>query len=220
MSKIGTLTTGVGIVTTFSLNYVPQTIRIVAATALTGMIVSVEGDGTPLNLDAAGLAAMSNIRKIDSQTNEYNWTLTDGLLTGKNCTISITNSAAQTPDVFVQSEDKGAMYLQQAPVAALATTGLQIEKFGFCVFPSAAAADIFNFTWRSGVNQNMTREDIAARLGITQKMKNTGSDYAVDNLKMTVSSILFTPVAAQTVYVAKWIPSSGVRRPIQSMNYL
>lgn len=215
MAKIGTLTTGDTIVTTFTLTYVPQSIRIVAATALKGLVVTVEGDGTPINLDAAGMAAMANIRKIDAQTNEYTWVIADGILLKKNTTISITNSAAQTPDVYVMSEDTGFAYLQQAPVTALLATGIQLDKFAFASFPSAAAADIFSINWKSGVAQNMAREDLATRLGYTQKLKNTGSDYSIDNLKQTVKSVLFTPAATQTIYLAKWAPSKGVLKPIQ-----
>jgi len=214
MAKIGTLVTGDGVVTDFQLNYVPQKMSIVAATAPKGVKLTVEGDGVPTLLDENGCLAFDSIRKIDERTNEYVYVFADGLIKGKNTTLSITNSAAQTPDVYVSSENKGRRYFQQQGQAALAATGVEIDKFAFAAFPSAAAADTFTIEFADGTTQQMNRLDLADRLGYTQKLKQSASDYAIDNFKQTVKSILFVPVAAQTLYLAKWIPAMGKVKPM------
>ena len=45
MTIIGTMTTGVGVVTTFNITWVPQYIHFIAATQITGLRVTVLGDG-------------------------------------------------------------------------------------------------------------------------------------------------------------------------------
>ena len=100
MTQIGTMTTGVGVVTTFNLTWVPQYIHFVAGTQLTGLRVSVLGDGVITDLDAAGLSVLYNIRQFGQVTDGYTIPVANGLVRGKNVEITATNSAAQTPILY------------------------------------------------------------------------------------------------------------------------
>jgi len=71
MTTIGTMTTGVGVVTTFNLTWVPQYIHFVAGTQITGLKVTVLGDGVIMDLDAAGLSVLYNIRQFGQVINGY-----------------------------------------------------------------------------------------------------------------------------------------------------
>jgi len=207
--KIGTLTTGDTVQTAIDLTYVPQFIKVTPTTALKGVKVEIDGNGVPILLDTAGVAAQNSIRRISVGTNELVLMVADGLLKGKTCTITFTNSAAQTPDVFGWSNNEGSMYLQQTAAKALANSGVTIKKFGFAAFPSAAATDEFLVTFKSGVTQKFVRDELIARLGNTQALKNTASDYCIDNFDMDISEVQFLPAADQTVYVTRWAIASG-----------
>src|SRR4030042_3942145 len=109
--KIGTLTTGVGVQTVIKLNYLPQYIYYLAATQLTGLIVTVSGDGVICNLDATGLSAISGIRRYGAVATSYMIPLADGFIPNKVVEMVFTNSAAQTPDIFGFSNNKGDVYV-------------------------------------------------------------------------------------------------------------
>jgi hypothetical protein len=98
--KIGTIATGAAVETTINLNYVPQYIYYVAATQLSSIRVTVEGDGTILDLDTTGLTAVGSITRFGTVANAYLIPLADGLVKNKVTQLTFTNSAAQTPDVF------------------------------------------------------------------------------------------------------------------------
>jgi len=91
----------------------------------------------------------------------------------------------------------------------LANSGVTIKKFGFAAFPSAAATDEFLVTFKSGVTQKFLRDELVARLGNTQALKNTASDYCIDNFDMEISEIQFLPAADQTVYITRWALAMG-----------
>lgn len=200
MSAIGTVTTGVGVVSTFNLTYVPQYIHYVAATQLTGLKVTVLGDGVICDLDAAGLSAVYNIRQFGQVTNGYNIPLADGLISGKNVEITVTNSAAQTPVLYAIALQKGSAYIQCLRQTALANSGVTLTKFAYLGIPAIATTDVLNITYVDGLVQNVVSPELAAMSNLVQ----SGSLSVIDNVEGFIDTVQFTPSANRTVYVVRY----------------
>lgn len=200
MTAIGTLTTGVGVVSTFNLTWVPQYIHFVAATQLTGLKVTVLGDGVIMDLDAAGLSALYNVRQYGQVTNGYTIPLADGLIPGKNVEITATNSAAQTPILYGTSLQKGSAYIQCLRQTALANSGVVLEKFAALGIPAIAATDVLNITYVDGLVQKVE----AAELPAAVNLFSSASLNVIDNVEGYIDTVQFTPVANRTVYVMRY----------------
>lgn len=204
--QIGTLTTGVGVVTTINTTWVPEYIFYVAATQLTGLKVTVQGDGVITDLDSAGLSALGRIRDISAVTNGWLIPLADGIVTGKNVTFTFTNSAAQTPAIYGIVRRKGRVYVQCLQQQALANSGLDIMDFGYAAFPNAGATDVFNVTFADGTVNQFNRAELQAMLTLTEDVQNSSSDYSFDNLAQSIKKVNFIPVASQVFYISRFAP--------------
>lgn len=200
MSAIGTVTTGVGVVSTFNMTFVPQYIHYVAATQLTGLKVTVLGDGVVTDLDAAGLSAVYNIRQFGQVTNGYTIPIADGLIPGKNVEITVTNSAAQTPILYAIAVQKGQAYIQCLRQTALANSGVVLEKFAYLAIPAAAAADDLNVTYVDGLVQKVMSAELPAIANLYQ----SASLAIIDNVEGFIDTVQFTPAANRTVYVVRY----------------
>jgi len=207
---LGTLTTGVGVVSTFNTTYVPQQFFYVAGTQLTGVKITVQGEGVIFDSDAAGLTHAGTWRVYGQVTNGYLFTLANGFIPGKNVIWEFTNSAAQTPSVYVQSQQTPApgeaMYLQYLRQAILANSGQDFVKFAALHLPALAAADIVNVLYQDGTQQQMNRVDIQNELSQYQNVVNT-PNYTIDNLDLNVKRVNILAAAAQTAYMQRWAPS-------------
>ena len=207
---LGTLTTGVGVVSTFNTTYVPQQLFYAAATQLTGLKITVQGEGVIFDSDAPGLTHAGTWRVYGQVTNGYLITLANGLITGKNVIWEFTNSAAQTPSVYVQSNRTPApgegMYLQLLRQAILANSGQDFVKFAALHLPSLAAADVANVLYQDGTQQQMNRVDIQNELSQYQNVVNT-PNYTIDNLDLFVKRVNILAGANQTAYMQRWAPS-------------
>jgi len=106
---LGTLTTGAAAVTTFNTTYLPKWFSFTAATQLTGVKITVQGDGVVFDSDAAGLTSVGTNRQFGQITNTYLFTISNGFISGKNVIWEFTNSAAQTPVVYVSSDETPAL---------------------------------------------------------------------------------------------------------------
>ena len=208
MATIGTMTTGVGVTSTFNLTYVPQYIHFVAATQITSMKVSVLGDGVITDLDAAGLSALYNIRQYGQVTNGYNIPLADGLIPNKNVEITVVNSAAQTPTLYAISLQKGSAYIQCLRQTALANSGVNIEKFAYLGIPAIAAGDIMNITYVDGLVSKVEPAELPAMSNLVQ----SGSLNVIDNVEGFIDLVQFTPAANRTVYVVRYSGSDLSQR--------
>lgn len=194
---------------TFNITYIPQFISFTIASAPTSFQINVQGDGVIFNLDANGVTGMSNIRAVGVIGNTYMFQLADGLINGKNGTVTITNSAAATLNVNCWSKDVGSMYMVYATQNALTQSGIQLNKFAYAAFPSAAAADSFTLEYNSGITQVATRDDLNANLQWTQNQVT--SRYNIDNIAPAMmKKVTFIPVAAQNVYVMNYQAATGV----------
>jgi hypothetical protein len=195
--KIGTLTTGVGVVSTITLQHVPEAIGFVAATQLTGFKAEVLGEGVICDLDAAGLTAEGKHRQIGTPTNGYVVPLADGIIKGKTLTLTFTNSAAQTPDVFAFGDNIGSIYVRTNKTTVLLNNNTMFEKFGALFLPSLAAGDKVTATYEDGLTQIWDRDDIALKSGSFQNV----AGYVIDNLEGNIKSVQVLVAATQTAYV-------------------
>jgi hypothetical protein len=193
----------------FNITYVPQYIGFSISSAPTSFQINVQGDGVIFNLDAAGVTAMRNIRNVATQTNMYIFQLANGLINGKNGTVTITNAAAAQLNIYAWSKEQGNFYMTYLTQQALAASGVNFRKFAYAAFPSAAAADLFTLTYNDGSNQVSQRDDLNFALQYTQN--DVTSKYNIDNIApASLDTVSFNPVAAQNVYIMKYQSASGV----------
>lgn len=195
--KIGTLTTGVGVVTTIDLQYVPEAIGFIAATQLTGFKAEVLGEGVICDLDATGLTAQGRHRLLGFPANGYVVSLADGIIKGKSVRLTFTNSAAQTPDIFAWGDNNGEIYVRTSKATVLLNNNTMFEKFGALYLPSLAAGDKVTVTYEDGLTQIWDRDDIALQSGFFQN----AAGYVIDNLEGAIKTVQVLVAATQTAYL-------------------
>ena len=194
------MTTGAAVVKTIDLQFCPEKLFYVAATQLTALKVEVLGEGVIVDLDATGLTAQGRHRLVGVVTNGYVIDVADGIITGKNTRLTFTNSAAQTPDVFVTGDNIGSIYIRTQKATVLLNNNTMFDKFGALFLPSLAAGDKVTVTYEDGLTQIWDRDDIAAISGYYQN--TTG--YVIDNLAGNIKSAQVLVAATQTVYVTDY----------------
>lgn len=214
---LGTLTTGAAAVTTFNTTYLPKWFSFTASTQLTGVKITVQGDGVVFDSDAAGLTSIGTNRLFGQLTNTYLFTIANGFISGKNVIWEFTNSAAQTPVVYVSSDETPSqpLYLQYLRQAVLANSGQNFSDFATLAFPSIAAGDVVNALYNDGTQQQLNRADLQYQLGYTQ---NILSPYLIDNFAGRLKTVNIIAAAAQTAYVQRWVPAIGGGMINQSVN--
>lgn len=210
---LGTLTTGAAVVTTFNTTYLPEFFYYVAATQLTGVRVTVQGEGVIFDLDANGLNALRGLQQKGTITNGNYFPLANGNIYGKNIIWEFTNSAAQTPVVYIHSDEtpekENRMYAQAIRAAVLAGSGIDFEKFFALGLPSLAATDVINVLFNDGTQQQFNRIDLQARLLYTQNEVNAAFSYTIDNFNRAIKKVNLVATAAQTAYLYRWVPSES-----------
>jgi len=203
-----TLTTGAAVVTTANTTFVPRVFFYAAATQLTGVKITVQGDGVIFDSDANGLTHCGLNRIYGQVTNGYIFRIANGFIGNKNTLWEFTNSAAQTPVIYYDSDITPAstdrMYLQLLRQTAL-IGGTDFVDFATLSFPSMAAADYCNILYDDGTQQsNVNRLDLQAFLQFTQNIVNTPL-YQVDNYSRRIKKVNIQVAANQTAYVQRWV---------------
>lgn len=198
--RIGTLTTGAGVVTTINLTYLPERVAYVAPTQLTGFRCEVLGEGVICDLDAAGLNALGRHRKAGLPTNGYEINLADGKIMGKNVVLTFTNSAAQTPDIYAYGVGYGTGYIVSTRAVVFANQPATFTRFATLFLPSLAATDKVQAAFVDGLSETLEREDLAFYSGDFQNV--TG--YLVDNLNGDVDEVTVIAGTQQMAYVVKY----------------
>lgn len=204
--SLGTLTTGASVVSTFNTTYLPKYFFFTAATQLTGVKITVQGDGVVFDSDASGLTQIGTNRQFGQVTNSYLFTISNGFIAGKNVIWEFTNSAAQTPVVYVSSDEtpENPLYLQLLRQAVLANSGQNFSDFATICLPSLAATDIVNILYNDGTQQQLNRADIQYQLGWTQNILNQ-PNYLIDNFGGRIKTVNILAGANQTAYVQRWV---------------
>jgi hypothetical protein len=217
---LGTLTTAAGVVSTFNSTYVPEFFFYTAATQLTGVKITIQGDGVVFDSDAAGLNHVGVSRLVGQVTNSFYIRLTNGFIKAKNVIWEFTNSAAQTPVIYVDSQQRPGgrpKYLQFLRQAILANSGQDFSDFATLSLPSIAATDVVNILYRDGTQQQLTRQDILAKLQYMQNVVNTPV-YCIDNYAQTIKKVNIIAGAAQTAYVQRWVAPASDGMISQQVN--
>jgi len=207
-----TLTTGAAVVTSVNLTYLPKRLFYAAATQLTGIKITVQGDGVLFDSDANGLTHVGLNRIIGQVTNNYIINLANGLIKNKNVLYEFTNSGAQTPVVYIDSDNtpdnsgETPLFLQMMKVPVF-VGGTDYSDFATMSLPSLAAGDSVSILYADGtVQSNMNRLDLQTLLGYTQNVVNTPL-YTIDNFDQKIRRVTVTALAAQTGYIQRWVPS-------------
>jgi len=215
---LGTLTTGDTVVTTFNTTYLPKFVHYVAATQLDGIKITVQGDGVVFDSDTDGLNSAGVLRQFGQVSNGYTITLSNGLISGKNVIWEFTNSAAQTPSVYVSSDESPVrpMYLQMLRQAVLANSGQNFTDFSTLALPSLGASDVVNILYNDGTQQQFNRAELNAYLTFTQNV--VASRYTIDNFAGRIKTVNVLAAAAQTAYVQRWVPAIKGGMVNQSVN--
>lgn len=195
--KVGTLTTGVGVVTTIDLQYIPEKIFYVAATQLTAFKAEVLGEGVICDLDAKGLTAEGKHRMIGNVTNGYLIDLADGIIKGKSLRLTFTNSAAQTPDIYALGDNAGSIYVRTLKATVLLNNNTLIDKFGVLHMPDLAAGDKVTVSYKDGTTQIWEKADLEAWSGNIQNVPAC----QIDNLDGEIQNVQVLTAATQTVFI-------------------
>jgi len=193
----------------FNFTYIPQFIGFTISTVPTSITISVQGDGVIFNMDGTGITNMNGIRQVAVISNTYIFQLANGLINGKNGSVTIANAAAAQLDVYAWSKEVGNLYMTYNQQQALAGSGVQFRKFAYMAFPSAAAGDSFTTEYNSRVTQISSRLEQQFQMVYTQ---NTATArYNVDNIiPATVDTLTFIPAAAQQAYMMQYQQAKGV----------
>jgi len=199
---------GVGVTQTVQLNFVPQFIAFTVANAPTLVKITPLGDGPICDLDAAGVLALGRVRKIGFVANSYMIPCADGLIRGKTTELIVTSAAAGAFSVYAIGKENGENYVQCIRQAVLANSGAPFRQFHFLGFPSGAAGDTWDITFRDGLTHKYTRDELQYLIGDTQ---NDVVGYNIDNLDREIDTVQFTPAAAQTVYVMRTTKGGAVQ---------
>lgn len=201
--KIGTLTTGAASVDTFTTQWLPAYLYYIAATQLTSIKVIVGGDGVLLDLDAAGLNAVSGIRRYGAVANSYLIPLSDGFVPFKTVEIVTTNSAAQTPALYGFSLQKGSAYIATRRQTVLASSGHTFSDFAQLAVASMATTDECTVGYADGHVQKYESTEL---LGVYTLYSNETDSYCFDNLDGMIKYVTLIPAADRVCYVTKFLP--------------
>lgn len=216
---IGTVASGVGTSTSFNaFNTVPQYLYFEIGTTPQNLKVNVSGESLICDLDTAGLNAIKNPRVYGSATNGFLIPLANGLITGKNIDITVVNNVATAFTLFAVS-------FQAAPVDApgyFVNLGINVNagatadlvNWTYLGIPSFAALDILNvYGNKLRANGQDTGNDWSGKMELENTRgtlawyeNNTGNKVAIDNFNRQFNRALFTPNAAQKIYVQRLVP--------------
>lgn len=198
--KIGTIASGVGTSTTFQLPYLPERLRYIAATQLTGLKVNVLGVGVITDLDANGLTALGRMGWVGDVTNGYQIPMADGYIPNVNVEITVVNSAAVAIDLYVESTNKGGFgYIRNLRQTAFASTPLELKKFSMLGLTNTGATDDLDITFADGYVNKVTIAELPF-LAVPYQT-NSMTAKVIDNRNGKITSVRFIPAAQQTVYI-------------------
>ena len=194
-------TCAASVATTINLTWVPEEIAFVAATAPSSLRVSVLGEGVIMDLDAAGVNALSNIRSVSRVLNAFVLNLADGIIKGKNVEITFVNTVASPVVLYGFGEREGNIYIQKIRQALLANSGATFQKFGVLALPGLGGADTIDIRYHDGLTQRFTREELSF---LNMRYQINSSSFIIDNLDGLIDSVSVVPVAAQSAYIMRY----------------
>jgi len=204
-----TLTTGAAVVTTQNSTWIPKYMWYTAATQLSNVKLTVQGDGVVFDIDTNGLNHCGVNRVLGQVTNTYLFRLANGFIKGKNVLWEFTNSAAQVPSIYIDNDQTPPpgkeLYLQAIRQPIVGPGGTDLDDFITLSVPSFSATDYVNMLFSDGTQQaNMARQDLQALLELTQNVVNSPI-YMIDNWGQRVKKVNLQVGATQTAYIQRWV---------------
>lgn len=205
--KIGTVTAGVGTVTSFNLQYIPQYLYFNNATTPQAIQVKIGGSGLVMDLDTKGIDNFGSLRLPGLITNGVFLPLANGYIASpdKVITIDFTNNVAAAIDLYGFSLQRGTTFVQSLRQQVLAGSGARIQKFACLGLPNIAATDIINIEYQDGWIQQSSDVEVKAIQSLYQNDVNASNSGWVDNFAQNVKSVSFTPTATQTIYIMRFL---------------
>lgn len=208
---------GVSVTQSVQLNFVPEYIAFTVATAPSAVRGTAFGDGMITDLDAAGVLCLGRVRRFGVIANMYIIPIADGIISGKTFELIITSAAAGAFSVYALGQHKGVNYIQCFRQYVNPNSPTPFKQFHFLGFPSAAAADQFDITFRSGLSHKFVREELQYLITESQ---NDVVGYNLDNLNPdsldAVDTALFTCGTGQNVYVMRTTRGGAVQTGMQN----
>ena len=187
--------------TTLAMTYLPQWLYFQAVSAPSTLRVSVLGEGVLLDLDAAGVMAMSNLRGVNRTGAGFLLPLANGLVKGVNVEIVFTNSSASSVTLYGYSEQEASVYIESLRSTVLASSGATFGDFAILALPAMAAADTLDIHYADDTIQRMHRDEIQAQNMVVQ---HNLESYVIDNLDARIKSVTFVPTAQQVVFMMRY----------------
>lgn len=201
------MTTGDAVVSTFNMNYVPQYIYFIAATALKGLKVTVAGDGVICDLGENDIPGVSGIRRYGAVANSYYVPIADGFIPNKVTTLQLTNSAAQTPAIYGHSLQKGSCYITSLKETVLASSGKTFSDFAQLCIVSAATTDLITVTFQDGHVEDFESTEL---LGVYTLYSNETDSYCIDNIEQNIKSVKIIPSADRVIVATRFAAIGNV----------
>ena len=198
--KIGTITKGT--TDTLKLTFLPQSLLMVGGT-VSGLKVTVYGDGVICDLDADGVNALNGLRKVALLNGSKTIAMADGLVKGKNVEIVITESGGtEDVEVYGEASGEGQAYVQSIRQAIFANSGNDFERFAFLAIPTGGESDVINVTMVDGLVHQVTTTELENMILENQVNPVIG----VDNFDALVDKVSIIPGADRTAYVVRYAP--------------
>jgi hypothetical protein len=198
--------------TVFTLQYLPELLYWNSAVPFTNMRIDVEGDGTILQLDAAGLDAIAALNMPGRVAAGYFIQLADGIVKNKVVTITILNVAAN-PAINIWGRSKhnqGLVYVISKTEACIANAGREFAKFAYLAMPAAVTVtDIITVEYSDGLTQRLDAIEIQADNALYQN-DVPATVQGINNSAKRINKVSFQPAVAQNVYIVKLAPVGNV----------
>lgn len=192
--------------TQYNLSFVPQNLILANTTTVTRLRVTALGKGIILDLDAAGLAALKNMRQQGAVTSFAEYLLANGVVKKTNCTIEITNGATASTlyyNSLADSKDATAYVISKIQTI-FANSLTSFNKFAVLAMPSFGASDYVNIEFNDGLVSRVDQPEIRTILAKFQAIENNANDLKIDNLDAWIKSVQLQTTAQQSVYVQSY----------------
>lgn len=200
MAKLGSF--GASAESTINVTYVPQFLWLPDCTTVPNKVqVTVLGDGTIMNLDAAGCDVLNYINAKGSVTNGYLFQLANGLIPAKNVSITVDNAVAGTINAYGFSPDgRGNAYTLFEKVTVLSGSGATFDKFAVLGFDSPTTSDIFNVEMADGTKDSLSVEELEAYIPYFQNNNPVAEGLFINNTAQQYKSVTLVPSTDRTCY--------------------
>jgi hypothetical protein len=201
MALLGSITAST--TTQFNLSFVPQNIILANITTVTRVRVTALGKGIILDLDAAGLAALKNMRQQGPVTGTAEFLLANGVVKATNCTIEITNGATVSTLYYNSLADSkdATVYVVSKIQTIFANSLTKFEKFAVLALPSFGTSDYANLEFNDGLVSRVDQPELRTILAKFQTVENNINDLKIDNLDAWIKSAELQTTTQQSVYV-------------------